>query len=303
MNATERILAALQHSEPAPPASNPPPEAMLGLLAASDESRVAPRPEPAAVPGAEEYLVFCELAERRQARARRTRRTVLMLVLALLVIGAASALYLLRPVAVSALNLPAAVVPAAPALTAPDTDAPFVVQVTAAAADPATEPTPATEPVRAFVPPQATTASALKTATPVLPEPGLRLDSTPAPVAGVQVPVAIGQLPPAPIVKPVEQPQRQTRPVGGDVQPVRIMKRVEPQYPESARQARLEGRVRLAATIGTNGAVYNIRRISGPLMLAAAAEKAFREWLYRPAMLDGKPVEAETQVEMNFSLR
>jgi protein TonB len=75
-----------------------------------------------------------------------------------------------------------------------------------------------------------------------------------------------------------------------------------PQYPAIARAARVQGTVVLGATISKSGTIENLHVISGPAMLAAAAEEAVRAWRYRPYLLNGRPVEVETTVQVIFNL-
>jgi protein TonB len=76
----------------------------------------------------------------------------------------------------------------------------------------------------------------------------------------------------------------------------------DPQYPAIARAARVQGTVVLAATISRSGTIENLHVISGPPMLAPAAEEAVRTWRYRPYLLNGEPVEVETTVNVIFNL-
>jgi protein TonB len=76
----------------------------------------------------------------------------------------------------------------------------------------------------------------------------------------------------------------------------------DPRYPAIAIAARIQGTVLLAATISRAGAIENLRILSGPPMLAPAAEEAVRTWRYRPYLLNGEPVEVETTVRVIFGL-
>jgi protein TonB len=76
----------------------------------------------------------------------------------------------------------------------------------------------------------------------------------------------------------------------------------EPRYPTIAIAARMQGTVVLAATISKTGAIENLRVVSGPPMLAMAAEQAVQTWRYRPYLLNGAPVEVETTVRVVFHL-
>ena len=64
----------------------------------------------------------------------------------------------------------------------------------------------------------------------------------------------------------------------------------------------IEGTVLIAMEIGTDGAVCDLALISGHPLLAPAAIDAVRQWKYRPYLLNGTPVEIETQAQMNFVL-
>jgi len=75
-----------------------------------------------------------------------------------------------------------------------------------------------------------------------------------------------------------------------------------PVYPESAKQARLEGTVVLNIVVDKNGKVKRLDPISGDQQLADAAMKAVSKWRYRPALVNGKRVQSFKQVEMKFKL-
>lgn len=77
---------------------------------------------------------------------------------------------------------------------------------------------------------------------------------------------------------------------------------VEPVYPPDARQARLEGTVKLHIVVGTNGEVESFHAVSGPDSLTHAAMIAVREWRYRPTFLNGKAVQTQEDVTFVFRL-
>jgi protein TonB len=81
-----------------------------------------------------------------------------------------------------------------------------------------------------------------------------------------------------------------------------LIHRVQPDYPAPARQVRVQGTVILRAMISREGAIENLQVLSGHPMLVQAAVDAVRQWRYRPYMLNGEPVEVETQVTVNFVL-
>ncbi|MGZ5445075.1 MAG: energy transducer TonB [Thermoanaerobaculia bacterium] len=82
----------------------------------------------------------------------------------------------------------------------------------------------------------------------------------------------------------------------------RVVRRVEPYYPESARRANVTGLVKFDVLITAEGKVGGARHIHGPKILADAAAAAIRQWDYEPAVVDGKPVPALIQVQINFAL-
>jgi protein TonB len=81
-----------------------------------------------------------------------------------------------------------------------------------------------------------------------------------------------------------------------------LIKKVTPNYPQLAKQARIQGSVVLQAEISKDGTIQNLQLISGHPMLAPAAIEAVKQWRYKPYLLNGEPVAVETQVVVNFSL-
>ena len=81
-----------------------------------------------------------------------------------------------------------------------------------------------------------------------------------------------------------------------------LLKRVEPQYPEEAKQRRIEGPVVLNALVGTNGVVRELKVVSGDRLLAKSATDAVRQWRFQPHRLNNRLVEFETQITVNFAL-
>jgi TonB family protein len=89
-------------------------------------------------------------------------------------------------------------------------------------------------------------------------------------------------------------------PVSGGVSVGVPEHRVQPVYPRFALERKLEGAVVLEATIADSGRVQSVRVISGQAVLALAAVEAVKQWRYRPTLLDGKPVSAQTQITITF---
>jgi TonB family protein len=91
--------------------------------------------------------------------------------------------------------------------------------------------------------------------------------------------------------------------VSGGVIAGQIVKKVQPTYPASARQAHIGGTVILLAIVGRDGHIRYLRPISAPdTDLALAAIAAVRQWTYAPYLLNGEPTEVETTVTVNFNL-
>ncbi len=90
---------------------------------------------------------------------------------------------------------------------------------------------------------------------------------------------------------------------GGDVRAPELLTRIDPQYPEAARKARIEGVVILDAVIAATGEVEEVRVIrSGGRLLDEAAAEAVRRWNYRPATLNGRSVRVLLTVTVSFRL-
>jgi protein TonB len=81
-----------------------------------------------------------------------------------------------------------------------------------------------------------------------------------------------------------------------------LVQKNPPVYPSIARTARISGTVVIQATITKNGTIGNLSVVNGPPMLRQAALDAVKTWRYRPYLLDGEPVEAETTVSVSFNM-
>ena len=78
---------------------------------------------------------------------------------------------------------------------------------------------------------------------------------------------------------------------------------VAPQYPDLAREARIQGVVILKTLIDDEGNVADIEVLKSlPMGLSEAAVDAVKQWKFRPAMVDGTPVPANHNVTVNFQL-
>ena len=90
--------------------------------------------------------------------------------------------------------------------------------------------------------------------------------------------------------------------IGGNVAAAKLVKKVQPAYPLPALQGRIQGVVKLHAIIGRDGTVTQLEVISGHPLLLQAALDAVRQWTYQPTLLEGKPVEVDTEIDVIFQL-
>jgi len=81
-----------------------------------------------------------------------------------------------------------------------------------------------------------------------------------------------------------------------------VIRKVQPNYPQLAKTARVQGNVQLAALIGKDGTIQNLHVLSGHPLLTQAALDAVKQWRYKPYILNGEPVEVDTQITVIFSL-
>src|ERR1700677_1825168 len=97
-------------------------------------------------------------------------------------------------------------------------------------------------------------------------------------------------------------PVLQTTNVSQGVSQGLVIKKVAPSYPKNALRMRIEGPVELLATISKKGDIASVKILSGDPGLARAAAEAVKQWQYKPYLLDGSPVEIQTQITVNFKL-
>ncbi len=116
----------------------------------------------------------------------------------------------------------------------------------------------------------------------------------------VRLTVRLAGEPPASRTANANQPQSIR--VGGNVQASNLLEKVVPKYPTEAKQARIQGTVKLTATISPEGLVTNLEVVSGPPELVPTALEAVKQWVYKPTLLNGNPVEVITTIDINFTL-
>ena len=109
------------------------------------------------------------------------------------------------------------------------------------------------------------------------------------------------------IKPPVTRPPDPPKPsapiqVSGGVQMAKLVKQVIPTYPPLARSARIYGVVHLVGIIGKDGTIRNLQLIDGHPLLARAALDAVSQWIYKPTLLSGEPVEVICPIDVTFTL-
>jgi TonB family protein len=110
-------------------------------------------------------------------------------------------------------------------------------------------------------------------------------------------------------VKPLPESEKGGKPsrlrLGGEVQASKLVNRVMPVYPASAKTAGVQGTVILHAVIGMDGRPLSLRVMNNDIdpELARAAIEAVSQWRYRPTLLNGEPIEIDTTIMVNFSLQ
>jgi protein TonB len=115
--------------------------------------------------------------------------------------------------------------------------------------------------------------------------------------------------PPPPAVAPLEAtnpavqvPRREPLRVGGNVQESKLIRRVEPIYPELAKRARVEYQVMLEVNVDEEGNVTGVKVLRGHPLLDQAAIDAVKQWQYSPTYLNGQAVPVVATVTVPFTL-
>lgn len=92
--------------------------------------------------------------------------------------------------------------------------------------------------------------------------------------------------------------------LGGDVQAPKLLNKITPVYPASAKAAGISGTVILHAVVGMDGKPLTLRVMNQvDPDLARASVESVSQWRYRPTLLNGEPIEIDTTIMVNFSLQ
>jgi len=81
-----------------------------------------------------------------------------------------------------------------------------------------------------------------------------------------------------------------------------VSRPVRPGYPLLARQMKVQGSVILQALIGRDGVIQDLRVVSGPPILAIAAQTAVRQWRFKPHFQGSEAVETQAKITVNFTI-
>jgi periplasmic protein TonB len=106
--------------------------------------------------------------------------------------------------------------------------------------------------------------------------------------------------PPAPVKAGAAPPAANPAPPGGRLEEAQLISGRRPEFPRQALDARVTGTVEIEITIGTDGHVKSARATKGDPRLRTTALEAVKQWIYRPATLNGKTIESQRQIVVNF---
>jgi protein TonB len=81
-----------------------------------------------------------------------------------------------------------------------------------------------------------------------------------------------------------------------------LLKHDAPQYPTEAIAAGIQGMVVLWAQIDVNGRVSDLKIVNGPSVFQKVAMDSAQKWIYKPFLVDGKPVEVNTKIYLVFTM-
>jgi TonB family protein len=111
--------------------------------------------------------------------------------------------------------------------------------------------------------------------------------------------LAVGHLRPALQAPTDTAPSAATIPPG--IMQGNLIYKVDPVYPEIAKQAHVQGVVVLRALISKTGTVEDLHVVGGAPMLTSSAMDAVKQWKYKPYLVDGHPSEVETTINVNYT--
>jgi periplasmic protein TonB len=109
------------------------------------------------------------------------------------------------------------------------------------------------------------------------------------------------------LAQPATSVARQATPVAAPTtnaaQRERLAEAIPPSYPPLAQHMNVQGAVVLQALIAADGTIENLHVMSGPAILASAAQQAVRDWKFKPVFQNGMAVETKATITVNFTIR
>ena len=108
--------------------------------------------------------------------------------------------------------------------------------------------------------------------------------------------------PPDAPATPVSKPGQNKRVRVASMEASQLIHKVQPAYPQIAKQVHVQGVVEFTAVISKGGTIENLQLVSGHPLLVPAAREAILQWRYKPTLLNGEPVEVITNIVVNFTL-
>jgi protein TonB len=165
-------------------------------------------------------------------------------------------------------------------------------------------PPPPPEPQKPQPPQKAQVQSRLDTVPPIVDRPVFRDLVLPQPRTGD--PVVFDPSPPGPVTLPPAPdplPVPKADPVRTEAQ-LDSRSKLQPPYPASEERAEVTGSVTVMIVIGTDGRVKDVEKVSAAndAFYRATEQQALRYWRFKPAMVDGKPVESRKRMTVHFRL-
>ncbi|HST12233.1 MAG TPA: TonB family protein [Terriglobales bacterium] len=117
----------------------------------------------------------------------------------------------------------------------------------------------------------------------------------PEPRTGVIIPDSLKTSP-----SPAPASSLETSSVPEETSLALLIHRVDPDYPQQAMAQRLDGPVILQASIGRDGTVRDLKLVKGYFVLAKAAFDAVKQWRFKPYSPNGKAIDFQTTLTVNF---
>jgi len=194
-----------------------------------------------------------------------------------------------------------------PAAPAPAAKAKKEVVAAKSSTEPAAATTPAVAITRAVLPPlEIEVVAGNSHRTVHLSSNAVKVEMTPDSSLGAAASTAVEQGPATSAAErapmPLDGTQDKTATAQAQARPQAI-EASYPSYPLLGRQMKVQGSVLLQALIGADGVIRDLRVLSGPAILASAAREAARRWQFKPYLQNGRPVETQAHITVNFTIK